>query len=626
MAKTPLNDDDASKKKRRGASVVVWILMAMLVGGLGGFGVTNFGTGTSYIGSVGEKKIEVNDYARALQQQIAALSQQFGQQLTFEQVQAFGLDQQVLQTVIDRAALDNEAERIGLSVGDAVVAEKLMQIPSFQSVAGGFDRAAYADTLKRNNLTEVGFESGIRADAAREILQTAITSGFATPDTLTDTVTAWAGETRGYSMLLLTEKALAAPVAALDDAALQAYYNDHIADYTRPEAKRIAYAALLPEDLAKDMPVDDAALKAEYDAHLSDYMIPEKRLVERLGFATDEDAAAAKARIDAGETFEALVAERNLTLNDVDLGDVSKSELGAAGEGVFALTGPGIVGPLPSSVGPALFRMNAVLSAQETTFEQAKPDLGKEVQLAAARKAIADKVEAVDDALAGGATIADMAKEQGLVLGTTDYAAGTDDNEAIAGYQAFRDAADKVAAGDFPEAILLDDGGLVVIEFKEIVPSAPRPFDVVKDKVATDARAAAVAKALADEAIRVKAGVEAGAALGSFGIVDHQAKIDRQGAIKDAPDTVLSALFEMAAGDLRIIEAPGFTAVVQLDSIAAVDIASEDTQAIRDAVKVNAAKAISDDVLTLYTNALTAEAGISLNQSVINSVNTQAGN
>ena len=307
MAKAPQIDDETPKKKRRGASVVVWILMALLIGGLGGFGVTSFGGGVTSIGSVGKREIEVNDYAAALRQQIDSVSQQFGQRLSMAQVQAFGLDQQVLQAVIDRAGLDNEADRIGLSVGDGVVAERLVEITAFQGVSGAFDRAAYADRLRRNNLTEQGFEAGLRADAARQVLQTAISAGFATPAVLTDTLTNWAGETRGFALLRLTEKALPVALADLDEAALQGFYTDHIADYTRPEAKRIAYAAILPEELAKTIAVDEETLRAEYDARLTDYMVPEKRLVERLGFGTEAEALAAKARIDAAMAFAGLI-------------------------------------------------------------------------------------------------------------------------------------------------------------------------------------------------------------------------------------------------------------------------------------------------------------------------------
>jgi peptidyl-prolyl cis-trans isomerase D len=374
------------------------------------------------------------------------------------------------------------------------------------------------------------------------------------------------------------------------------------------------------------MAVDDATLQKTYNDRLSTYVVPEKRLVERLGFATEADAKAAKARIDAGESFETLVKERNLSLEDVDLGDVSKSELGAAGDAVFALSAPGVVGPLDSNVGPALFRMNAILAAQETSFEQAKPDLAKEVQLQEAQKAIADKVAAIDDALAGGATLADLAKEQGMTAGSTDYAKGADDNDPITADKAFVAAADKLAEGDYPEAVLLSNGGVIAMQMDSTQPPTPRPFETVKDKVAAAARAEALAKALSDEALRIKAGLEAGAALDSFGAVVKTANIDRQGQVKDAPAAVLTAAFEMQPKDIRVIEDQGYTAVLQLDAVTPAPKDGATITQIRDAVTTNAARSIADDVLQLYTSALTSEAGISLDQNAINAVNAQITN
>ena len=68
MAKPNSDPDETVKKKNKGASIVVWGLMGLLVLGLGGFGVTNFGGGATSIGSVGGRDIESGDYGRALQQ------------------------------------------------------------------------------------------------------------------------------------------------------------------------------------------------------------------------------------------------------------------------------------------------------------------------------------------------------------------------------------------------------------------------------------------------------------------------------------------------------------------------------------------------------------------------------
>ncbi|MCC6518935.1 MAG: SurA N-terminal domain-containing protein, partial [Tabrizicola sp.] len=165
MAKTPTEDGKRPRGKAQEAAV--WTLMGMLILGLGGFGVTSFSGGVSKIASVGDIEITTDDYARALKTQVNAFSQQLGQPITMQQALSFGIDKQVMQSVITRAALDNEAGRVGLSVGDEVVAAEIMKMDSFKGVSGSFDREAYRFTLSRNRLSEAEFETNLRRDISR---------------------------------------------------------------------------------------------------------------------------------------------------------------------------------------------------------------------------------------------------------------------------------------------------------------------------------------------------------------------------------------------------------------------------------------------------------------------------
>jgi peptidyl-prolyl cis-trans isomerase D len=539
---------------------------------------------------------------------------------------SFGVDRQVLAGLVNRAALDNEAARLGLSVGDATVAAELGKISAFQGISGTFDREAYALTLQQNGTNEAAFEASLRRDVARALLTGAVAGGVVSPAPLTDTLVAYAGEKRGFSLLVLDDSALDAPLAAPTPAEVQAHYDANIATYTRPEAKRVEYAALLPETLAANMEVPEDEVQKAYDARLSEFMIPEKRLVERLVYPDEAAALAAKARLDQGTSFDDLVAERGLTLEDVDLGDVTREELEGAADAVFALTEPGTVGPLPSALGPALYRMNAILAAQETTLEAARPELLQILQTEAAARAIADKVEAIDDALAGGATLQDLSTEFGMTLASTDYAAGAEDNDAITGYTAFRSAADALAEGDFPEAILLEDGGLVAMQLVEILPPSPVPLDKITDKVTEATRAEALARALAAKAAAAKTAVEAGATLESQGTVTAVAPTDRQATLDVGPAVVLETAFQMQPGEIRVIEAGSFVALLRLDSITAAEVTSEEGQEMQDAIRQNLDRSIAEDMAALFTATVGQQAGIALDQAVIDAVNTQLGN
>jgi len=623
MAKKPdpSTGSETVPKKRKGSTVLVWVLMAMLIAGLGGFGVTNFGGGTARIATVGDRPIDVTDYARALQQELQAFSAQIGQPVTMEQSRTLGLDSQVRQRLITAAALDNEAARIGLSVGDARVAQEIMANDAFKGVTGAFDRETYRFTLERNNLTEAAFETRVREDLSRSLLQGAVAGGFLAPAPMVSALQAWIGETRGFTLLRLTEADLPTPLPDPTEADLRAFYDANPALFTAPEARRITYAALLPEMLSQTIQLDEAALRAAYDERIAEFVQPERRLVERLVFPTDAEAAAAKARLDAGETFEALVEERGLTLADIDLGEQSREDLGAAGDAVFALTEPGVVGPLPSDLGPALYRMNGILVAQTTAFEDAREALAAEQMADAARRAIADRIEDLDDLLAGGATLEDLAREAGLELGTLDYAPGVD--APIAGYEAFRTAAAAVQEGDFPELIELEDGGLVALRLDDIIPPALKPFDSVAEDVATGWRADALARALSARAIEVKAAVEGGASPGSFGIAEVTLSMARNGFVEGAPDTLLPAIFEMTPGERRVIEGPDFAGLVQLDTIQPAPADTPDALATKAELASQLQQALAQDAFEMFSTALIAEAGITINDAAIAAVHAQ---
>jgi peptidyl-prolyl cis-trans isomerase D len=620
MAKTP--ETDAKRPKSVVKETAVWVLMGMLILGLGGFGVTNFGGGVSTVGSVGDVEITADDYSLAFQSQLSAFSRQVGQPISSQEALAFGLDRQVLQNLVSQAALDNEAGRVGLSVGDAAVAAQIKAIDAFKGASGSFDREAYRFALDRSNQTEAYFESNIRREISRSLLQGIVSGGFPAPKALTGTLYDWAAERRGFSMIRLGEADLLTPVADPTEDELKAFHTANIAQFTAPEAKRITFAALLPEDIATDQPVDDAVLKELYQSRISEFVIPERRIVDRLVYPDDAAAAAARAELDAGSTFEALVTARGLTLDAIDLGETTREDLGDGADAVFAAAEGDVVGPLPSDLGPALYRVVTALDGEETTFDQARDTLAIEIQTDAARRAISDKVELVDDLLAGGATLEDLANETGLKLGTLDHVVGQQGSATIEGYPAFREAADAVLADDFPQAIVLEDGGIVALRLDEVVPSAPIPFEEARDAVAAAWRAEALAKALSARAIEIKAAVEGGAAIGSFGIVDVTPETARDGFITGAPDTLLPAVFAMAEGDVQVIEADGFIAVVRLDRIQPAAVEGDDADALRGAIAAQAGQAITADAFAAFTTALSTQAGITLDQAVINAVNT----
>ncbi|WP_099824156.1 peptidylprolyl isomerase [Oceaniglobus indicus] len=610
----------AKSKGKKASDVFVWIILLLLIVGLAGFGAVNFGGNIRSIGRVGDTEISVDRYARAVQQELRSLSAQTGQQFSFAQAQAFGLDRAVLQQVVASTALENEAARIGLSVGDAAVQREVLRIPAFQSLDGGFDREAYTYALRQNGQNVEEFEQGIRDETARTVLQGALVAGVETPATFTDTLFGYARETRDITYVRLGRNDLATPLPEPDEAALRAYYAANPDEFSLPERRRLTYAWVTPQMLTGEVEVDEEALRALYEARIDEFVQPERRLVERLVFATEEDAAAAKARIESGEiTFDDLIAERGLDLDDVDLGDLSRAQLGQAADAVFALQDPGVAGPAPTDLGPALFRVNAILTAQETTFEEAREGLLDEFADGAARRLVSDQIEPVDDLLAGGATLEEVAGETPLELGEIILSDTSDD--PIAGYTEFREAARSAEIGDFPEIAQLTDGGIFALRLDEIIAPELQDFADVQVAVIEAWERSETARALTAQAEALKIDVDGGQPMDTAPATPVTAEgILRDAFIDGAPVDMVTTAFAMEPGETRVLTDETGAVLLRVDAIDAPDPDTDEAVKIRQAFATQTAQSLARDMAEAFTRAVETQAGIQLDQAAINAV------
>ena len=154
----------SSTLRSHGKNTVVWILMALLILGLGGFGMTSFSGSVRAIGAVGETEIDINDYARALRGEIDAASAQLGRRLTTPEALAAQLDKRVQGQLLGRAALEEQARIFGISVGDAQLQREITGARAFQGLDGNFDREAYRLALRQLGLNEGEYEDKLRAE------------------------------------------------------------------------------------------------------------------------------------------------------------------------------------------------------------------------------------------------------------------------------------------------------------------------------------------------------------------------------------------------------------------------------------------------------------------------------
>ncbi|PZX47875.1 peptidyl-prolyl cis-trans isomerase D [Roseinatronobacter thiooxidans] len=609
------------KKKMSAKNIAAGFLMALLALSLLGFGVEGFGGRSQNVATVGDRNISANTYARALQNEMRALQSQVGQALTMEQARLFGLDQRVLEQLVNSSVLDNEAARLGVSAGDMTVQREILQIGAFQGLDGTIDREAYRFALQNAGMNEAEFETSIRDDVARSIMQLSVISGAAAPDQIVSPLLEFQAQTRDVTVLSLTSEALPEPVGRPDATTLQSFYDANLDRYTQPEGKRISYAWITPEMVIDTIEVDEAILREAYDARRAQFSQPERRLVERLVFSDLDSAEAAIARITAGDiTFEGLVAERGLDLEDTDMGDVTRAQLGAAGDLVFELAAPGVAGPAETSLGPAIFRMNAILSAQEVSFEDARDQLRDEQLADLARRTLSDDFDLYEDLLAGGATVEQLGQETNMQTGQIDWRPGVTDG--IAAYESFRDAAQALRDGDFPEIRFMQDGGMFALEFLEVLPATPSPLPEIETQVITDWQNERIL-----EGLRAQAEQHAAALRGDTADAPELAiapvrfdGLRRTDIMPNQPRDLVAATFEMTQGEVRIIETGNRVHILELHAINSPDLMLEDVADLRAALEMQIEQSIAQDLFGYFSASLRQSTPIRIDQPMIDAV------
>ena len=611
----------ATKKKSGASKLAVWVIVGLLMFGMIGFGAASLNGTKRSLGAVGDKNVSISSYSNALQSETNRFQEQIGRVLTQQEVQSIGLDQRALNRVINTRALDQLVSDLGLSTGDARIRSQVLEIPAFQGLDGQFDRVAYAEVLQQNNLKEVDFENSLREDSSRGLLQQAVLVGINIPPAYSEAIVSYISETRDFSWARLTPEDLVTPTPVATEEDLVTFHTENALQFTLPAAKTIAYIWLTPEIMAERIEVSDINLRASYEARSDEFIQLPSRLVERVIFPTQKEAQNAMDAIKEGtSTFEQVVEGRGLTLQDVDLGDVTKTSLGDAGTLVFALTEPGVAGPAVTDLGPAIFRVNALLDGNVQTFEMVKDELRTDAALDMAINEIAFISEEVDDLLSSGATLEDVANETQMEFGTLDWHVATENG--IASYDEFQTAAASVTPEDFPTLTNLGDNGLFAIRFEADVAAVLQPLDDVRKNVAKKWKTQTVNQQLVSLAKRIAPQVSLAVPISRFGLTENvEYDMARSDTVEDTPSKLVFTAFETRLGTATVLENGSSVILLIPRKEYAANLEDEQVKSIQNIMQNRINSAIEQDIFEAFSNAARKAVNVDINQTTLRSVN-----
>ena len=605
------------------------IFAAFILWGVGDFFTSMGRNDAGTVASVGRRKVSAQEFDNAYRRQLDQVAARTGGDASqIPQGERGQIAMQVLQGLVSHAEALREADRMGVVVPDAVLRQTIFDLPLFKGLNQQFDRAKFDQWLSTHNLTEQALLTLFREDLTVNALIEPIRVGATAPALVVRRAYDYGAQTRTLDMVRVPFAQVPVPPAP-DNAVLQRYYDNHTDQFQAPEYRRIKLVLLSPATIARDTVVPEAEERALFTARNGDGSVPEKRSVEVITAPSQARAQTLAILWNGGSGWPQMQAAAADSV-PVALDDATQATFPDAQLGKLAFDAkPGVVaGPIKLESGWALLKVVKVTEPTRRSFESQRQALHDEIATAGARGGLADKVQKLQDAIAGGGGLDSIPAELGAVAaeGTLDATGltplgqpaplpGSDAQRKAILAQAFaQKQSDPAALKQGPE----DAEFALAVE--QVTPAKAQDFATARDKVAAAVQRDAVHRAAEQQAAALfaQARGHGGLAASGRGDVMHVGPIGRSAPPSVVPADLAQAAFSLTPGSSTMVEAPDGFVVATVTGIQHPEPSAN--RLAYDRLQTSLDAAVGDDIEASYSMALRDKTRPVLNAQAVRSV------
>ena len=587
---------------------------------------------------VGDRKIDADELSRATSAALDIARQQ-NPTLTMEVFLAEGGMEQVLDRLIDQAAISEFAKSMGFRASDRLIDSEILQIPRFRGPDGSFDRDVFLNTLRRQNTTEAYFRQEVSNSLLARQLLVPSTFGSKMPLQLARRYGALFTERRKGAIGLLPSKAFA-PKEDPTDEQLSKYYKDNRSDYVRPERRVIRYATFGEEALKDLRDPTEAEIAARYERDKANYEAKEERKFTQLVVPTEAAARAILDQAQQGTSLSAAAQAQGLQTTETEL--VSRSELASQASAAVATAaftaGRGTIAtPQRGGLGWYVLRVDDIEATAARSLAQATSGIKTELAEENRRKALADLSAQIEDRFGDGASLSEVAEDVDAEISTTKQltADGRVYGEQSTAPEALAPALQTAFSMDESEPQLAQlEGGskFLMFDVSEITEAVTAPLDEIKDQVTARwklAEGSAVAKKKADEVMKkVRDGKALSAALNEVGKPlpppdDLSISREELTQLGNRVPPPLALFFSMAADTVKRLAAPQEQGwfVVSLKDIDVGELEEDSPRIAQTAQELN--PVVGNELTESLVRAIKEQLGVEKNDDAVEALKRQ---
>src|SRR5258705_3462090 len=506
---------------------------------------TQVGTASAsdVVATVNGKDIKGLDYQRRYQNQMMAYQQQYGGSINQQLLRKLGVDQQILQQMVDEQAALAEAEHQGLRVSDEELAQQIFAFPALQENGRFIGEQRYEQLLASQNppMTKGDFEENLRRSMMIDKLRSAVTDWLAVYDADVEREYKKRNEKVKLQVVALTADKFRDKVT-VNDADINSYYTAHQAESRKGEQRKIRYLLIDRDQLRARVAITPQDIDSYYNSNVQQFQTPEQVRASHILLKTEgkDEAAVRKQAEDIlkqvkapGADFAALAKK----YSEDDGSKVNGGDLDYFGKGrmvpefeqaAFALQ-PGQISDLvKSQFGFHIIKVVDKKPAATRTLDEMRPQIQEQLATQRVEQQITARTRDLDTRITKPADLDTIGKEAGASVVESDFFAREDPIPTLGPAPEVAAQALQLQDGEVSKALQSPRGPVYVTVTGKRDPYVPK-VEEVKDRVRED-----VIKVKAAELSKQKAG-EIASALRSA--KDFSAAAKAQGL--EAKDTQL---------------------------------------------------------------------------------------
>lgn len=275
---------------------------------------------SAIVADVEGREITAAQFRRVYQQQMQQYRQSYGANIDERLLKQLGIDQRIVQQMIQEEASLAEAKRLGISASDAEVRERILALPAFQENGQFIGDERYRQLLRMQTppMRPDEFEDQVRRSIVSEKLQAAVTGWVTVAES--DVLTEFKKRNEKVKLAVVTfpaDKFREGLVAT--DAEVAKHFEDRKETYRIGEKRKVRYLTIDQEAMRQKATVTGQQIERSYNDNIQQYSTPEQVRASHILLKTEgkDDAAVKKqaedllAQIKKGANFEELAKQHS---------------------------------------------------------------------------------------------------------------------------------------------------------------------------------------------------------------------------------------------------------------------------------------------------------------------------